>query len=144
MRWCRAAARRLSRYLRVAVPRLLPLAFVREVARVLAVLPRVENGRLRVGPKSLALRLRAQGSGQPERDEPGRVRLRRVIAALDRIFPTGPNCYRRALLEMALDAGAAREPLTLGLRAGGGAGSGHAWLGARPDDGAGYDAEFVV
>ena len=45
---------------------------------------------------------------------------------------------------MALDAGAAAEPLRFGLREHGGPGSGHAWLGDRPDESARYDAEFAA
>ena len=58
----------------------------------------------------------------------GRIRLRRLIGAIDRRSPGGQNCVRRALLEMALDGGAAREQFFAGLRKGGGSGSGHAWL----------------
>jgi hypothetical protein len=43
-----------------------------------------------------------------------------------------------------MDAGAAREPLHMGLNAEGGPRSGHAWLASSPDRPAHYDAEFVV
>jgi len=57
------------------------------------------------------------------------------------MLPDGGNCYRRALLELALDPTAAAEPLVFGLKQGGGSGSGHAWLGdARGFET--YDAEF--
>jgi hypothetical protein len=56
-----------------------------------------------------------------------------MIAAADRRFPDGGNCFRRALLEMSLDAGAAQERLCLGLKAAGGPRSGHAWLSSWPD-----------
>jgi hypothetical protein len=61
---------------------------------------------------------------------------------MDRVLPAGPNCYRRALLEMYLDSGASREPLYLGLRAHGGPRSGHAWLASWPDNAgaSAYDA----
>ena len=45
---------------------------------------------------------------------------------------------------MSLDRDAAAEPLSFGLRSGGGVGSGHAWLGANRDPGDRYDAEFVA
>jgi hypothetical protein len=73
-----------------------------------------------------------------------RRRLHRIISLVDRLLPRPANCYRRALVEIAMDAGAATEPLHFGLRAGGGKDSGHAWLGAQPAVGARYDAEFIL
>jgi hypothetical protein len=70
--------------------------------------------------------------------------LRRLIRGVDACLPGGGNCYRRALLEVALDPAAAAEPLHLGLREHGGPRSGHAWLGDRRDSGEAYDAEFVT
>jgi hypothetical protein len=58
------------------------------------------------------------------------MRLARAVRLVDRLFPSGPNCYRRALLEAALDAGAAHEPLMMGFRTVGGTCEGHAWLGS--------------
>jgi hypothetical protein len=52
-----------------------------------------------------------------------------MIAIIDRLWYGGPNCYRRVLLEIAMDAGAAREVVKMGFRSSGGQGSGHAWLG---------------
>ena len=97
-----------------------------EKARVLAMLPRVERARRRSGPAALAVTMRALSRGAPRREPLSRARLRATIAAYDRIVPFGAGCYRRALLEMALDAGAAEEPLVLGLRQ---RGLGHAWVG---------------
>lgn len=62
------------------------------------------------------------------RSPAARTRLKRVIGAVDRRLPGGQNCVRRALIEMALDGGAARERFFAGLQTGGGPGSGHAWL----------------
>ena len=62
----------------------------------------------------------------------GRLNLRRVIGWIDRSLFKAPNCYRRVLLEIALDSGAAREPVVMGFRAGGGAGTGHIWLESDP------------
>ena len=59
-------------------------------------------------------------------------------------MPTGPNCLRRALLEMRLDGGAAGEPLRIGLQKSGGFGSGHAWLDGSDPEATHYDAEFVL
>lgn len=103
-----------------------------EAFRVVVEMPRVEVARLRLGPAHAALLARRLGSTRSSRNEEGRNRLQRVIRLVDRLFPTGSNCYRRALLETALDAGAAREPLMMGFRTVGGPGSGHAWLGSRP------------
>jgi SAM-dependent methyltransferase len=106
-----------------------------ETARVLTVLPRVERARRRSGPGPLAVEMRLIAKGAPHRDALGRARLRGTIAACDRILPPGAGCYRRALLEMALDAGAAGEPLVLGLRR---HGLGHAWVGG-PDTEESFD-----
>jgi len=73
-----------------------------------------------------------------------RERLRRTIRFVDRLFPSGPNCYRRTLTEIALDAGAAAEPVHMGLQANGGPRSGHIWLASAPDGAGRYDAEFVL
>jgi hypothetical protein len=67
-------------------------------------------------------------------------------------MPGGENCYRRALVEIALDRGAAQEPVHFAFRSRGGHGSGHAWLGGATDEGGaptapppgGYDAYFVL
>jgi hypothetical protein len=52
-------------------------------------------------------------------------------------MPGGGNCYRRALLEIALDRGAACEPLLLGFTMREQRLAGHAWL-AGSEDEAGY------
>lgn len=111
-----------------------------EALRVCAVVPRVEIERRVRGPKRSVPRLRALGRRARRRDAAARTRLRSVITAVDARVPGGGNCYRRVLLEIALDAGAAQERVALGVRAGGGARSGHAWLGDGPsDDGERYD-----
>lgn len=110
---------------------------------VLLALPVVEWARSRQGPAAILPALRARGARRPWRDETGRNRIRRIIARVDRLFPSGPNCYRRALLEIAVDPEAAKEPLHLGLDRGGQPRSGHAWLGDR-SDGKRYDAELIV
>jgi hypothetical protein len=108
-----------------------------ELARVAARLPAVEWGRRAEGPEPLVRRLRDRGRGARRRTPEDRARLQRVIAAVDRWLPGESSCYRRVLLELSLDAGAAEEPMHLGLRVPGGPRSGHAWLGA---GGAGADA----
>jgi hypothetical protein len=101
-----------------------------EAVRTALVLPQVELGRHLEGPKTLVDRLRARGRLAARRGPEERARLQRVIALCDRILPGEPSCYRRALLEIRLDAGAAEEELHMGLRVPGGPRSGHAWLGS--------------
>jgi hypothetical protein len=61
-------------------------------------------------------------------------------------LPDGGNCVRRALLEMALDGGAARDTFHAGLQSQGGPGSGHAWLAWQPtrDKNDRYDAVISI
>lgn len=119
-------------------------ALLGEIARSSALAPWLERWRTTMAPASLLARLRARGHICPARDTIGRHRLQRAIRFVDRCFPSGPSCYRRALLEIALDAGAATEPLHLGLRSRGGPQSGHAWLASDRGSLERYDAEFVV
>jgi hypothetical protein len=80
-----------------------------------------------------------EGERRRELSEVERVRLRRAIALVDARLPGGGNCYRRSLLQIALDPEAAREPFFMGLHAAGGDRSGHAWVGEAAD-GRSYDA----
>jgi hypothetical protein len=105
-----------------------PLLLLLDVVRVLSVGARVEHGRTAVGPAPLLARLRQEGSGHAGRSIVARRRLQRAVRIVDRCFPGGGNCYRRVLLEVALDAGAAGEVVRFGLRAGGGPGTGHAYF----------------
>src|SRR5450432_1479081 len=114
-----------------------------EAARVMVVLPFIERARLLTGPGILLPRLRLRGRRAQTRSVAGRARLRRVIAAVDSLWPGKPNCYRRALVEIVLDGGAAMEPLHLGLRVPGGPRSGHAWLGPS-DEGIRYDVQLEM
>jgi hypothetical protein len=91
-----------------------PFAF--ELVRAARMLPRAEAQRRE--PPALAVRtMRARGRFGPRRGLVGRARLRRAIAWLD-AATTSPNCYRRTLAEIALDAGAAEETLVFGLDVG--------------------------
>ena len=117
---------------------------IRELLAILGALPTVEIGRRRKGPGPLLRSLRLRGSQCIKRGERDRARLRRVIAAVDARFPDGGNCYRRALLEIAVDPTAAREPLRLGLRPEGGARSGHAWLDSSGEPAGRYEIELSV
>jgi hypothetical protein len=120
------------------------LGLASDFIQVVRALPRIESGRRRAGPGVLVALARAQGRSQTAREQHARRRLRRVIRLVDRLLLDGGNCFRRALLEMAVDAGAAREQLTLGLRAHGGPQSGHAWLGGAETNSASYDAVFAM
>lgn len=119
-----------------------------ELGRVALVLPEVEEARTCLGPQPAADLVRHIGRSQRQRGEADRARLRRAIGWADRHlfhFVDGGNCYRRALLEMALDAGAARERLLLGFctSAASSRQPGHAWLsGDRHTDR--YDAVVAV
>ena len=124
--------------------RLLMMTKSAELARVVAAAMWVELRRKRVAPATLVSIARERGCARTRRTPEQRVFLQRLIALVDRCFPSGANCYRRTLVEMSLDRDAAAEPLSLGLRRGGGVGSGHAWLGSRRDPRDRYDAEFVV
>jgi hypothetical protein len=115
-----------------------------EAVRVLGLLPLVELPRRRVGLHGAVALARRLGAKRPERAPSDRALLKRVIGAIDRRVPGGANCVRRALLEMALDGGAARERMFAGFRAGGGPRSGHAWLESEPGDGARYDAVIGI
>jgi hypothetical protein len=99
-----------------------------EVLRVCRQLPVVEGNRRRIGLHGAVARSRRLGALNPVRPERDRRRLQRAISLVDRCLPGGGNCVRRALLEMALDGGAAGETFHAGLRSEGGPRSGHAWL----------------
>jgi hypothetical protein len=112
-----------------------------EAFRIALALPSVEIWRRRRGPRLCAEHFRAHGKRSALRSAEQRHRLKNLIHAIDRLLPDGGNCYRRVLLELALDPTAAAEPVVFGLKQGGGSGSGHAWLGdARGSEN--YDAEF--
>jgi hypothetical protein len=106
---------------------------VRDVLLVAAALPSVEVKRRRLGPGPLVACLRQKGRAAQRRTAEGRADLQRAIALVDRLLPGEPSCYRRVLLEIGLDAGAAEEPIHMGLRVPGGPRSGHAWLAGSPD-----------
>jgi hypothetical protein len=90
----------------------------RELVRVLRVVREVERRRLSDGPEAIVRDFRARGARQQKRGPIGRARLRRAIGWIDAAFHRGPNCFRRTLLELVLDAGAARERLVFGLDVG--------------------------
>jgi len=99
-----------------------------ELLRVITALPRVEWTRLSMGFEPAVGAMRARGQRCVRREPRRRVLLQRAIGWLDARVPGETNCYRRVLLEISLDAGAATEPVVIGLKAKGGPGSGHVWL----------------
>jgi hypothetical protein len=125
-------------------PLSLASGFVGDALRVVALLPIVEVGRRSFGPAPLVGALRRLGSSGKRRSGADRLRLRRLIAAIDRRLPDGGNCFRRALLEIGLDPETAQEPIYFGLREHGGPKSGHAWLRDEREPGRSYDAEFAL
>jgi hypothetical protein len=115
-----------------------------EAYRVAVALPGVEVARRRVGTGRAIVRFRDRGRHSPSRNAEARADLQRVIRVLDRFVPSGPNCFRRVLLEVALDRSAASERVMLGLNAGLARRSGHAWLetaGPAPER---YDTQLSV
>jgi hypothetical protein len=115
-----------------------------EACRVVVALPGVEVARRRVGTGRAIVRFRDRGRHAPSRNAQARGDLQRVIRVLDRFVPSGPNCFRRVLLEVALDRSAASERVMLGLKAGLARRSGHAWLEmAGPAPGQ-YDTQLSV
>jgi hypothetical protein len=92
--------------------------FARELALALATAPRAEHHRQGDSPMAAVAAMREQGARRGARGPIGRARLRRAIGWVDAAYPGGGNCFRRVLVELALDAGAARDPLVFGLDVG--------------------------
>jgi hypothetical protein len=92
--------------------------FATELVRVARRVRAIDARRMRDTPQRALAELRASGARAPARGPVGRARLRRAIGWVDAAHPGGPNCYRRVLLELALDAGAARETVVFGLDVG--------------------------
>lgn len=93
-------------------------AFATELARVGRLVAVAERARNAASPEAAVRTMRARGLAARERGALGRARLRRAIGWVDALHPRGPNCYRRTLLELALDRGAAGETLVFGLDVG--------------------------
>lgn len=93
-------------------------SFAIEVARAVRMVRAVDKGRRRESPHRVLAAMRAHGSETNARGPIGRARLRRAIGWVDALAPGGASCYRRVLLEIALDAGAARETIVFGLDVG--------------------------
>jgi hypothetical protein len=92
--------------------------FPLEVARVTRMVREVDRLRTEGSPQEVVASMRVRGVDAKVRGPVGRARLRRAIGWVDALVPGGANCYRRVLLEIALDAGAARETVVFGLDVG--------------------------
>jgi hypothetical protein len=121
-----------------------PLALLDFAAAVPALIDAERSRRRDEGPGEAVPRFRARGRSRRRRDPERLARLERVVAIADRLLPGGPNCYRRVLAEISLDAGAAAEPMYLGIVHGQATLGGHAWLGDRREPGARYDVELAL
>lgn len=93
-------------------------AFVVEVGHVMRTVRDVDLARSTDTAHGAVTKMRARGAAAHARGPVGRARLRRAIGWIDALAPGGANCYRRVLLEIALDAGAAGERLVFGLDVG--------------------------
>jgi hypothetical protein len=96
----------------------LPSPFAVEVGRVVRALAWAERARAHDPPEKAVRAMRNLGAHAPCRGPIGRARLRRAIGWIDVLHPSGPSCYRRTLLELSLDAKAARETIVFGLNVG--------------------------
>jgi hypothetical protein len=121
-----------------------PAALLDFASALPALLAAERSRRSDEGPGGAVPRFRARGRSRRRRDPGALARLQRVVAIADRILPGGPNCYRRVLAEIALDAGSADEPMHLGIVHGQATLGGHAWLGDRREPGARYDVEIAL
>lgn len=93
-------------------------AFVLELLRAARTVREAERARRAPSPESAVTSMRMRGKTAVARGPIARARLRRAIGWVDAVQPGGPNCYRRTLLELALDRGAAAETLVFGLDVG--------------------------
>ena len=103
-----------------------------ELARIARVFSSVERGFRTEGPAPMLARLRNEGRRAEARNAESRATLQQAIRWVDACVPAGRSCYRRALLEIALDPEAANEKLRIGLDVSGDSADGHAWLGDDP------------
>jgi hypothetical protein len=116
-----------------------------ELPRIARRVGTIEQTRRQLGPSGAMALARRLGATCDRRDVAGRAALRRAIVVAEAaVIGLRPNCFRRALLEASLDAGAAAEPLLMGFRHGGGRDSGHAWLASEAQPASGYDAVISV
>lgn len=103
------------RHLSVRWPTDLSTALVLELLRATREIRRAERLRMTRGPAEAVSLQRARGRKERARTGDGRRLLRRAIVSIDARYPGGGNCFRRVLVELALDAGAAGDRLVFGL-----------------------------
>lgn len=93
-------------------------AFGAELLHVARMVRKVDAVRATLPPREALSAMRTRGRHAKARGPIGRARLRRAIGWIDAMLPGTASCYRRILLEVALDAGAARETVVFGLDVG--------------------------
>lgn len=125
--------RSVARSIEVAAP------FGVEIARAIALAREAERLRLANAPERAVHAMRERGRRGNARGPIGRARLCRAIGWVDAAFPGGPNCLRRTLVEIGLDANAAEETLVFGLDVGR---TGHVAFKDREDRG--FDVAFEI
>lgn len=114
-----------------------------DLARVARVLPGLEQARRWSGPPAALALARKRGSLSPPRlDQRSKQHVELAIRIVDRLL--GANCYRRVLLEVALDPANVVRSVHFGLDRDGGPGTGHVWLGSDASSEARYDAVFSL
>jgi len=120
-----------------------PVGLARDLRDAARLLREVDADRWNEGPAALVSRMRDRGAKALPRSPESRKRHESVVYRLDQVIAGGPNCYRRALVRLALDPEAAEEPFILGLNVppAGSTPSGHAWVegSEQPDP---HDVEF--
>jgi hypothetical protein len=112
--------------------------------RVLRLLPQIESLRRAQGPQQAISAVRLLGQKTAPRNEQSRRCLRRAIHWVDCSLADGGNCYRRALLEMALDGAAASQPFIMGFKTNPRHVAGHAWLSPATSSAERYDFELQL
>jgi hypothetical protein len=115
-----------------------------EAIQVLALASRVEAYLRTKGFADVLAYFRWRARLAPQRKPIQRKRLRRAIGWIDARMPGGGNCYRRVLLEIALDGGAARESVLVGFHIQTNQVTGHVWLLSEQAESGSYDALFQL
>jgi hypothetical protein len=98
-----------------------------QLVRLATTCCRIERER-RKGNGAVALKMaRSVGQFRRRRSPSGRLLLRRFLYQFDKVLP-GSNCFRRVLLEVALDSGSSAESVCFGVDTGANPFSGHVWI----------------
>lgn len=112
-----------------------------DVFAVALLLPQVDRWRS-LGPEVAIEKAREFGRSRGVRSASSRASLQRAINFVDRL--RGPNCYRRVLLELALDRSAVHSPVFFGVQNRVAGEPGHAWLGQDTDQERRFEAVFQI